>query len=308
MSRTISILIPVFNEEENIRPLVEKIGKVAKSSSLDYEIIFVDDGSRDATFKEICKISEKDSRIKYIRFYRNFGKSAALSSGFGVCKGDIIITMDGDLQDDPEEIMRFIKKIDEGFDLVVGWKKDRKDPLSKTLPSKFFNRLASRISGIRLHDFNCGFKAYRKIVVQHLNLHGELHRYIPSLANWKGFSITEIPVKHHERIHGKSKYGYKRLLRGMMDLITIKYLLSYSRRPLHLFGPIGGLMMAAGGLIGVWLAYINLAQGTTIVRPLLFLAVLLLIIGIQILSIGLFAELLAEVKGQEDVVIKESKL
>ena len=286
----LSLIIPVYNEQDNVLPLYNKLKAVLK---YDHELIFIDDGSKDNTYEILKNIQKKDSKLKIIKFRNNFGKSEALSKGFKQANGDIIITMDGDLQDDPEEIPRFIEKIKEGYDLVVGWKHKRQDPLSKTIPSKFFNFLIRILTGVKIHDSNCCFKAYRKEVVKNLKIYGELHRYIPSLVNWKGFKVTEIKVKHHKRLHGKSKYGFSRLLKGFLDLLTIKFLIKYSKRPLHFFGSIGIISFLLGTLISIYLLYekyfLNINIGS---RPMLILGVLLLIIGVQFICLGLLGEMI----------------
>ena len=286
----LSLIIPVYNEQDNVLPLYNKLKAVLE---YDHELIFIDDGSKDNTYEILKNIQKKDSKLKIIRFRNNFGKSEALSKGFKHAKGDIIITMDGDLQDDPEEIPRFTEKIKEGYDLVVGWKYKRQDPLSKTIPSKFFNFLIKVLTGVKIHDSNCCFKAYKKEVVKNLKIYGELHRYIPSLVNWKGFKVTEIKVKHHKRLHGKSKYGFSRLLKGFLDLLTIKFLIKYSKKPLHFFGSIGIISFLLGALISVYLVYekyfLNINIGS---RPMLILGVLLLIIGVQFICLGLLGEMI----------------
>jgi glycosyltransferase involved in cell wall biosynthesis len=288
----ISIIIPVYNEEENIIPLYLDILTQLHANEYNYEIIFVDDGSSDLTSKYVEAIQSKDNKVNLIKFRKNFGKAEALNSGFEFCQGDLIFTMDGDLQDNPIEFPRFISKINEGFDLVSGWKFDRKDPLEKRLPSKLFNKLTGILTGVRIHDFNCGFKVYRKEVAKSIRLYGEMHRYIPAIASWKGFRVGEIKVEHRKRIHGVSKYGWERLARGMLDLCTITYLGSYQKSPLHLFGTIGIALTALGTLIGTYLS-IKWLQGYTLSnRPLLLLGILLIVLGIQILSIGLIAEMM----------------
>jgi glycosyltransferase involved in cell wall biosynthesis len=287
----ISIVIPVFNEEENIIPLYKDIIQVIKKK-YSYEILFIDDGSYDNTLEEIKKLEKKDKKVKHISFRKNFGKAEALNIGFSKVQGDIVFTMDGDLQDNPIEIPQFLKKIDEGYDLVSGWKFKRLDPLGKRLPSKFFNWLTSFLTGIKLNDFNCGFKAYRKEVVKSISLYGELHRYVPALASWQGFRVGEIKVQHRERLHGRSKYGWERLMRGFLDLFTIKYLGSFRSRPLHLFGTLGIMFSSLGVLTGLYLTilwFYGYGIGT---RPLLLLAILLIVLGIQFLSIGLIADLI----------------
>ena len=286
----LSIIIPVYNEQDNVLPLYNKLKSILK---YDHELIFIDDGSRDNTHEILRNIQKKDPKLKIIKFRNNLGKSEALSKGFKHAKGDIIITMDGDLQDDPEEIPRFIEKIKEGYDLVVGWKYKRQDPLSKTIPSKFFNLLIRILTGVKIHDSNCCFKAYKKEVVKNLKIYGELHRYIPSLVHWKGFKVTEIKVKHHKRLHGKSKYGFSRLLKGFLDLLTIKFLIKYSKKPLHFFGSIGIISFLLGILISLYLVYekylLNINIGS---RPMLILGVLLLIIGVQFICLGLLGEMI----------------
>lgn len=287
----ISIVIPVRNEAKNIPVLYSELKKVMDNLNKDYEIIFIDDGSSDNTFNVLEGLHKKDKNLKIIKFMRNFGKSGALSAGFDCCSGNIVITMDGDLQDDPSEIPRFIDKLNE-FDIVSGWKYERKDPISKRLPSKFFNKLTSLLTGVKLHDFNCGFKAYKKEVVKEINLYGELHRYIPVLANWKGYTVGEIKVMHHSRIHGKSKYGGKRILKGFLDLITVKFLITYLNSPLHFFGPISIAFIIVGFISGVYLVYIWLLGQSIGNRPLLILSVLLIVLGIQFMSLGLISELI----------------
>lgn len=297
----ISLVIPLHNEELNVGILHEELHKVLPSLGKTYEIIFVDDGSNDKTFDSLLKIHEKDGNVNIIKFRRNFGKSVALNTGFKHAKGDIVITMDGDLQDNPEEIPRFIEKIEEGYDLVVGWKYPRIDPFTKTVPSKFFNWLTCMLTSVNLHDFNCGFKAYKKDVIDNISLYGEMHRYIPALAAWHGFKITEIKVKHHPRKYGKSKYGFSRLIKGFLDLITVKFLTSYLTRPLHVFGIPGILSLFFGFFIGLYLMILKYWEGATLSeRPLLLLSVLLILLGLQFISIGLLGEMITfrEVKGE----------
>lgn len=287
----LSILIPVYNEEQNVLRLYLKIKQILKYYKETYEIIFVDDGSKDRTSKILEELSYRDEAVKTIVFRRNFGKSAALSAGFSHAKGEIIITMDGDLQDDPNEIPRFIKAL-RNYDMVSGWKFKRKDPITKTLPSLLFNNLTSVITGIKMHDFNCGFKAYRKKVVKDLKIYGEMHRYIPALAHWKGYKVGEIPVKHHARKFGKSKYGAGRLIKGLLDLITVKFMTTYLKRPLHFFGFLGLGSMILGSLTGLYLVFEWIMGKGIGTRPLLMLAVLLIILGVQFISMGLIAEMI----------------
>jgi glycosyltransferase involved in cell wall biosynthesis len=285
---SISIIIPVCNEEENIPDLVRSLTAALAEIETDYEVIFIDDGSTDNTFTVLKGIHKEEDCIKIIRFRRNFGQTAAISAGFDYSHGDVIITMDGDLQNDPEDIPVLLKKINEGYDVVSGWREERKDPFfTKKLPSKISNWLASKLTGVELHDFGCTLKAFRREVVDQVNLYGEMHRYIPALASWRGISIAEVKVRHHPRQYGRSKYGIARLMRGMLDLITITFLLSYSTKPMQLFGY--GLSLAD--------------------RPLLLLAVLLIFLGFQFITMGLLGELITrtyyEVQGKPIYAVKE---
>ncbi|MGB9928043.1 MAG: glycosyltransferase family 2 protein [Methanosarcina sp.] len=297
----LSIVIPVHNEEENILQLYEKLYSTLSSLDKTYEIIFVDDGSTDDTFQTIKSI--RDSRVRIVRFQRNYGKAAALSCGFKKAKGDLVITMDGDLQDDPKEIPRFLDKLNE-YDMVSGWKNNRQDPVSKTLPSRIFNKMTRCITGVKINDFNCGFKAYRKEVVKNISLYGDFHRYIPALAHWKGYTVGEIIVEHHPRIHGKSKYGIERLLKGFLDLITVTFLMLYKKRPLHMFGGIGFLLGFSGVLISLYLLSLWLMGSRIGDRPLLMLGILLTVIGAQFVSLGLIGELITNSRNNDDYIIK----
>ena len=297
----ISIVIPVLNEEKSIHELYLNLEYVLNTLKDPYEIVFVEDGSTDNTFPILEEIARKDDRVSIIKFRKNFGKAIALNAAFRHAKGDVVITMDGDLQDDPDEIPRFIKKIEEGYDLIVGWKYPRIDPITKTVPSKFFNWLTCMLTGVNLHDFNCGFKAYKKVVIDNISLYGEMHRYIPALAAWNGFKIAEIKVKHHPRKYGESKYGISRLLKGFLDLITVKFLTSFATRPLHIFGIPGILSLLFGFFIGLYLLIQKYLMDITISdRPLLLLSVLLILLGLQFISIGLLGEMMVfqGVKGE----------
>lgn len=287
MEKKLSIIIPVYNEAENVKTLYAKIMENIKG--YDYEIIFIDDGSKDYTFNELKYLNSKDKNVKVIQFEKNFGKAAALSTGFKEATGDIIFTMDGDLQDDPKEIPKFIAKLNEGYDLVSGWKFRRKDPLSKTIPSKFFNWLTAKTTGVKIHDSNCGFKAYKKEVAKSINIYGELHRYIPALAHWKGFKVGEVKVEHHPRLYGRSKYGFERLLRGFLDLMTIKALMSYSKT-LHLFWYLGIFLILAGLALSSYLLYLKFSFGSILGRePLAMLTVLTFILGVQFFFVAILA-------------------
>lgn len=290
----LTLIIPLHNEEDNILPLYGNLSDQLHLVGRTYEIILVDDGSTDTSLAKILGIQAQDPHIKIIKLRKNFGKSTALNVAFRAARGGIIITMDGDCQDDPAEIPHFLAKINEGFDLVSGWKYPRQDPWTKTVPSKFFNTLTALFTGVALHDFNCGFKAYRRIVIQNIRLYGEMHRYIPALASWKGFSITEIPVRHYPRHTGRSKYGSSRLIKGVLDLITVKFLTRYASRPLHVFGLPGFLALFCGVVTGTYLVWQKYRHNIEIgERPLLQLAVLLVLIGLQFISLGLIGEMLA---------------
>jgi glycosyltransferase involved in cell wall biosynthesis len=293
-SPALSIVIPLWNERENLAPLKEAIDRALADAGLSAEILFVDDGSRDGSYEEIERLAAADARVRAVRFRRNYGKAAALAVGFSLARAPVVVTMDADLQDDPSEIPNLLSKLSNGYDVVSGWKKKRRDPISKTIPSLFFNRVVSGLTRVPIHDMNCGFKAYRSEVVKEIDLYGELHRYIPVLAARKGYRIGETPVVHHARAHGKSKYGAWRFVSGFLDLLTILMISRFTLKPLHFFGSIGLLFGAAGTivnlyLVSIWIRFHNI-QGR---QPLLMLGVLLIIVGIQLLSTGLLAELIA---------------
>ena len=292
MLKNISIIIPIFNEESSIEPLYREIVNSLSNISDRYEIIFIDDGSTDSTLTNINNLITIDNNIVLVQLNRNYGKSDALQEGFKIAKYDYIITMDGDLQDDPNEIENLINILDEGWDCVSGWKKNRKDPLSKTIPSYFFNTFISFFSGLELHDFNCGIKVYKSNVIKNLNIYGGLHRYIPLLLHNNGYKVTECTVNHRPREHGKTKYGKSRFLHGIFDFLTINFLRKYFNRPMYFFGTFGLILSSIGLLINIYLTYFWF-QGTYIAnRPLFFLAILLILVGIQSLSIGLIGELI----------------
>ena len=312
-SRKLSIVIPAYNEEDLIKPLYDEIkasvAKLIKNHKIqDYEILFVNDGSSDNTEKNIVKLTA-DKRVKLISLRKNFGKSKALQIGFQHICGDIIVTMDADLQDDPTELANFIAKLDEGYDMVSGWKFNRLDPLEKTLPSKLFNFVTSKVSGIKIHDFNCGFKAYRKEVVKSLNIYGEFHRYIPVLALRNGFRITEITVKHHKRQFGKSKFGMERYLRGMFDAVSALFLLKFYDKPMYFFGKIGLGLLMVGFLICSYLTALWFAGYAIGGRPLLILGILFILVGFQSFSLGLIANIIidnVDKRGNNDVLISKT--
>lgn len=288
----VSIVVPLYNEEESLPELTKAIEE-ALAATFKYEIIFVDDGSTDRSFAVVQQLSINDKRVKGISFRHNYGKSVALQAGFERVQGDYVVTMDADLQDDPNEVPEMIAMLKGGLDLVSGWKKERFDPISKTVPSKFFNFVTRKAAGIHLHDFNCGLKAYRKEVVENIYLYGELHRYIPMLAKQEGFTrIGEKVVKHHPRKYGKTKFGLSRFINGFLDLITILFVQKYFQKPMHFFGSVGILLLSAGTVINIYLACIKILFGAGIGdRPLLFLGILLMVLGVQFLSTGLIGEL-----------------
>lgn len=287
----LSFVIPALNEQDSLTRLAREIDQFCFSHT--YEIIFIDDGSTDATFQIMKSLAEDDERIKIVKFRRNFGKAAALQHGFELATGDVVFTMDADLQDNPEEIPAFLAKLDEGYDLVSGWKQKRRDPWHKVLPSRIFNWVVARTFRLKLRDYNSGFKAYRQPLVRELWLYGEMHRYIPALAQALGFRVAEIPVSHRKREFGRSKYGLERYLRGFFDLLTVKMVTHYSKSPLYLFGRIGLVSSIAGGLLSLYLAVLKVFFGQPLSnRPLLFLGILMILGGLQFISLGLISELI----------------
>lgn len=289
--KKVSVVIPLLNEEESLPILANEIKKSFQSVAVDFEVLFIDDGSTDKSLKVIKEIAT-DKRFRYISFRKNYGKSAALQVGFKHIKGDAVITMDADLQDDPAEIPNLLKKLDEGFDLVSGWKKKRYDPFIKRHSSKFFNFVTGVMSGIKIHDFNCGLKAYRKEVVDSIKVYGELHRYMPVLAHWQGFTVTEIAVKHHPRRYGKTKFGISRFFKGFIDLLTVVFTTRYIKRPMHLFGFLGALSFFVGLIVNGYLTYEWISGQPLSNRPMLFLGILLIIVGVQFFSVGLLGEMM----------------
>ncbi|HEY7215893.1 MAG TPA: glycosyltransferase family 2 protein [Thermoanaerobaculia bacterium] len=289
----VSVLIPVIDEAGTVEELAHRVAAVLEREGRSFEIIFIDDGSRDGTPARVRAARERDPRVKLVRLRRNFGKAAALSAGFDHSLGRIVITMDGDLQDDPDEIPRFLSTLEEkDLDLVSGWKRRRQDPVSKTWPSRLFNWVTRQLAQVDIHDFNCGFKAYRREVLAEIAVYGELHRYIPVLASRRGFSVGEIQVAHHPRRHGVSKYGWDRFYKGLLDLITVLFITRYTRRPLHLFGAFGLLFLTVGFGVNAYLAWIWFGGQNLSNRPLLLLGVLLMLLGIQVLTTGLIGEMI----------------
>ncbi len=302
----LSVVIPVYNEEESLERLFEELEKVMSGIGADYEYVFVDDGSVDRTIAVLRDLHSRSRRVNVISFRRNYGKSAALSVGFREATGDVIITIDADLQDDPTEIPNLLKKIDAGADLVSGWKQNRQDPWTKTLPSKIFNFVTSAISGVHLHDFNCGFKAYRREVIEDISIYGELHRFIPVLVGWEHFKVDEVPVRHFKRKYGKSKYGVSRFLNGFFDLITVMFITRRALSPLHFFGRISIALFVLGFIPQLYF-FIQWLGGTGLrVRPIMLAGFVLIIVALQIASIGLLAELIsARSAPQANYMLKE---
>lgn len=293
----LSVVIPLLNEEESLPELTQWIHRVMTDNNFSYEVIFVDDGSRDKSWQIIADLHKQFPAVKGLKFRRNYGKSAALNEGFSVAQGDVIITMDADMQDSPDEIPELYKMIAvDGLDLVSGWKKRRHDPISKTIPSKFFNWTTSQITGIKLHDFNCGLKAYQQKVVKSIEVYGEMHRYIPVIAKWAGFDkITEKPVQHRERKYGTTKFGLERFINGFLDLMSITFVGRYGKRPMHLFGTLGVLSFFFGFLILVYLAVTKIFFGVVGMtnRPVFYLGILTVIVGAQLFVAGFLGELIA---------------
>ncbi|HVT59896.1 MAG TPA: glycosyltransferase family 2 protein [Thermoanaerobaculia bacterium] len=289
----VSVLVPVLNEAATVEELADRVVASLSGLGVPFEIIFIDDGSTDGTARRVRAAHELDARIKLVRLRRNFGKAAAITAGFEHCHGRLVITMDGDLQDDPAEIPRLLSALETlELDLVSGWKKERQDPAAKRLSSRLFNWVTRRLAGVDLHDFNCGFKVYRREVLEQIAVYGELHRYIPVLASRRGFAVGEVAVTHHPRRHGVSKYGWDRFYKGLLDLITVLFITRYTRRPLHLFGAFGLLFLAAGFGINLYLAILWLRGSYLSNRPLLLLGVLLMLLGIQVLTTGLLGEMI----------------
>ena len=299
----ISVVVPLYNEEESLPELCSWISRVMKEHGFTYEIILVDDGSSDRSWGIVRQLFETNPHIRGIRFNRNYGKSAALNTGFHASRGAVVISMDADLQDSPDEIPALYKMVtEEGYDLVSGWKQKRRDPLSKTIPSKFFNGVTRQISGIKLHDFICGLKAYRSEVVKNINIYGEMHRYIPVIARWRGFTaIGEKIVQHQPRKYGQTKFGWQRFITGFLDLVSITFVAKFRQKPMHFFGTLGALSFLAGIVITLWMigwkvynnTYLHANVRPVTDQPLFFLALVALIVGVQLFMTGFIAEMLA---------------
>ena len=302
----ISLVIPLYNEEESVIPLSHEIRKSMSRLNTNYEVLLIDDGSNDSSLQKLKEITKTDNRFKFLSFRKNYGKSAALQVGFKAASGDVVVTMDADLQDDPQEIPNLLKKLEEGYDLCSGWKKKRQDPFIKKISSKFFNFVTRVISGIKIHDFNCGLKAYRKEVVDNVKVYGELHRYIPVLAKWQGYKIAEIPVMHHQRRYGKTKFGITRFFKGFIDLITVTFVTRYIKRPMHFFGFLGALSSFVGIIILGYLTILWIQGHPLSNRPMLFLGMLLIIVGVQLFAVGLLGEVIVHnAMDDREYVIKD---
>jgi glycosyltransferase involved in cell wall biosynthesis len=287
----ISVVVPVYDEELTLAPLYDELEAALEPAGHEWEVVFVDDGSSDGSFGALTRLHTAHENVRVIRLRRNFGKAAALAAGFAQARGDVVVTIDADLQDDPGEIPRLLAKLDEGFDLVTGWKTKRRDPWLRRALSRLFNAATSRVSGLRLHDLNCGLKAYRTEALNGLRIYGELHRFLPVLAHYRGFRVTELPVNHRPRAHGRSRYGPERYLRGFFDLLTVTFIGRYRYRPLHLFGGLGLVLSTVGFAVLVYLTVLK-AMGEAIGhRPLLLLGVLLVVVGLQFFSLGLLSEM-----------------
>jgi len=312
LGETLSILIPVFNEEDNISPLCDRLITALKKTGRPYEVIFIDDGSSDGTLEILLNIHKGNPNVKVISFSRNFGQTAALSAGIDFSKGDIIIPIDGDLQNDPEDIPRLLQKIEEGYDVVSGWRKNRKDPfLTRRLLSKVANKVISFIGGVHLHDYGCTLKAYRRDILKNIRLYGEMHRFIPIYAQWVGARVSEIPVHHFPRRAGSSKYGMSRIFKVILDLMVVKFLLSYSQKPIYVFGGMGLLMILGAFISGGYAGYLKIYKGTSfILTPLPLLCVLLLMLGSLSILMGFLAEILTrtyyESQGKPTYHIRET--
>jgi dolichol-phosphate mannosyltransferase len=287
----VSVVVPVYDEELTVTPLYEELAAALSQLQRPWEAVFVDDGSSDGSFAALTRLHAAHENVRVVRLRRNFGKAAALAAGFAQAKGGVVVTIDADLQDDPSEIPRLLVKLDEGFDLVSGWKTRRRDPRLRRVLSKLFNVATSRISGLRLHDLNCGLKAYRASVLQGLRIYGELHRFLPVLAHYRGFRVAEIPVNHRPRAQGRSRYGPERYLRGFLDLLTVTFIGRYRHRPLHLFGGLGLLLGIVGLGVLVYLTVLKATGEAIGHRPLLLLGVLLVVVGLQLFSLGLLSEM-----------------
>jgi glycosyltransferase involved in cell wall biosynthesis len=300
----ISVVVPLFNEERSLEMLYGELASTLDEQSEPWEVVFVDDGSTDASMTTLTQLHSEQPNVVVVHLRRNFGKAAALQAGFLEARGDVVVTIDADLQDDPKEIPQLLAKLDEGFDLVSGWKSRRNDPWSRRFLSKIFNRAVALVSGVRLHDVNCGLKAYRAEVLRGMRIYGELHRFIPILASYRGFRVAELPVNHRARQHGRSRYGLERYFRGFFDLLSVTFMGRYRHRPLHLFGGVGLVLGLAGFGCLLYLTIIKIGGAAIGERPLLTLGVLLMVVGIQLVSLGLLSELITS-QHEERIDVRE---
>ncbi len=292
----LSIVIPTYNEEKNIVLLHDELSKALQNAAASYEIIFVDDGSRDGTFQALKDMRQRDDRVRVIKFKKNFGQSAAMAAGFEHAKGDVVITMDADMQNDPADIPLLLAELNKGYDVVCGWRSKRKDSISKKIFSLFANGLRRKLTGATIHDSGCSLRAYRRECLKDMELYGEMHRYIPAMLSWKGYKIGEVRTNHRPRAHGKTKYGYQRLIKGFLDLILILFWQKYSMRPIHLLGGSGIFLAAIGVILGIYLGVDRLAFGVPLGdRPLFLLAILMIIVGIQFLVFGVLADIMVRI-------------
>jgi len=293
----LSIVIPIYNERESIEKLYKKLDEALSRINLKYEVLLIDDGSIDGTFNELLKIHRKNRLYKIIRFRKNFGQTSAISAGFSYAEGEVVVTLDADLQNDPQDIPVLLEKLNEGYDIVSGWRKNRKDKaVTRRFPSIIANKIISKLTGVHLHDYGCTLKAYKKEVVKNINLYGEMHRYIPAIASWMGVKVAEVPVMHHSRRHGKSKYGVSRTIKVILDIITLKFLLSYSQSPIQMFGLLGLFSGMIGFIVTAYLIIMRLFFNQSLAdRPLFILSIFMIFIGVQLITIGLLAEVLIRV-------------
>lgn len=292
----LSVVVPIYNERESIGKLYEKLEKILPGLNLKYEVLLIDDGSMDDTYSQLLKIHRKNKLFKIIRFRKNFGQTAAMNAGFDYANGKVIITLDADLQNDPRDIPVLLRKLNEGYDIVSGWRKNRKDKAIRRFPSTVANKIISKLTGVHLHDYGCTLKAYRKEVIDNINLYGEMHRYIPAIASWMGVRVAEVPVIHHGRKYGKSKYGISRTMKVILDIITVKFLLSYSQSPIQVFGLLGLFSAAAGFFITAYLIVMRIFFNQSLSnRPLFILSIFMVFIGVQLITMGLLAEVLMRV-------------
>jgi glycosyltransferase involved in cell wall biosynthesis len=300
------MVVPAYNEAESLPELHRELVQALEGLGMTWEIVYVDDGSRDGTDEAIARVAAGDARVRGAILRRNFGKSAALATGFSIARGEWVATIDSDLQDDPAELPKLVAALESGLDMVSGWKQNRQDPLTKTVPSRLFNAVTSAVSGIRLHDFNCGFKLYRREVTEALEVYGEFHRFLPALAHWRGFRVGECPVKHRPRRYGKSKFGASRFINGFLDLMSAAFISTSALKPLHVFGRIGLLFLLAGMALGLWFVALWFQGEPIRVRPLMLFGAGLVLLGIQLILMGLLGEMIAQLGARNDYPLRRA--